>query len=652
MFHRFPTWWRALSVVLLSLATVTWPSAAHAASTSSFTLLHQDPVVTLNGRGTSHFNFTVELAPGSADGSVQLAIYPRIVERSQITPIVNGTGPGVAPVGTSSKVTLHCALKEPATVAVGVFTTRPARLKGPCSNVAPQLRLGCQGSRCDGVYPLRITITTNSVTSSEWSLLAVQTTQVYQPLHVVLVEQIGPGSLDHRGEAIATLDGVGRHPMVPLTLAADYQTLSALQQSGDANAKYRAALEAALASPLHQIVSAPPDSIDFAGLDANGFANQVTQQLELSAGLVKSLTGRYVDGPLLLGGQPSTATLTALARAKVSDVIVPEQALTYAPSATLNWGAPFHLTGVTALTALSPDRGISQLLGDARISPGLRAALVLGSLAFLHFVAPNAADQRTVLLTTSVQSLTPSFSEPFISGLAHNPFARLASLSPSFDSSLIGTNGAPSARALVSTSTGPRWSSRNVSSLSTLISQVSSYSQAVSSPPVAYALRVALARSEILASPDVRQGAIGAASEVLSRQLSNFSVDPSAITLAGPGTALPITLFSKAGYTVTAVVHLITDRISFPKGRDVVITMDSPTKSLRVPTANHQGSSLILQVVVTTPDDQVVLARAAIQVRIAGTSIVGYLLTFASLFVLALWWWRTYRRRSKGRHAR
>jgi hypothetical protein len=46
------------------------------------------------------------------------------------------------------------------------------------------------------------------------------------------------------------------------------------------------------------------------------------------------------------------------------------------------------------------------------------------------------------------------------------------------------------------------------------------------------------------------------------------------------------------------------------------------------------------------------LARAAIQVRIAGTSIVGYFLTIASLLVLAYWWMRTYRKRPKGRHAR
>ena len=73
--------------------------------------------------------------------------------------------------------------------------------------------------------------------------------------------------------------------------------------------------------------------------------------------------------------------------------------------------------------------------------------------------------------------------------------------------------------------------------------------------------------------------------------------------------------------------------------------------SLRIPTAGARGSSLTLQIVLTTPDGRLELARAAVQVRIAGTSVVGYLLTGASLAVLALWWWRTNRRRSRGRHA-
>jgi hypothetical protein len=204
----------------------------------------------------------------------------------------------------------------------------------------------------------------------------------------------------------------------------------------------------------------------------------------------------------------------------------------------------------------------------------------------------------------------------------------------------------------VNTASSSAWSSHNVSSLRTLIGQVNSFNQAVSSPEVTDALSVAVARAEMIGDPLVREAALANASAALNAQLNKFSVDQSSITLTGPGTALPITLLSRANYAVTAVVHLITDRLDFPRGSSVTVELDSSTKSLRVPTSNHRGSDLTLQVIVTTPNGQLVLARTAIQVRIAGNSVVGYLLTLASLVVLAYWWVRTYRRKSKGRHAR
>jgi hypothetical protein len=239
-----------------------------------------------------------------------------------------------------------------------------------------------------------------------------------------------------------------------------------------------------------------------------------------------------------------------------------------------------------------------------------------------------------------------------LGGLSHDPFSQLTPLSSSFNPSLIGTDGAPATRVLATQNTHSMWSSHNVSSLLTLIGAVTSYAQGVRSGNIATTLRVAVAKAEIRASPSTRQAAIDSANATLSNQLDQFSIDQSSITLAGPGTALPITVISHLHYTVDAVVHLVTNQITFPNGGAIPVTMNSPTQSIRVPATNSKGSSLTLQVLLTTPNDQVVLARTAIQVRIAGTSIVGYLITFASLVVLGLWWWRTSRRRPKARHAR
>jgi hypothetical protein len=653
MFHRFSTWWRALSVVLLSLATVTWPSAAQASTTPTFTLLHQDVVAALSSQGTSHFSATIRIAPNDPQSRAQVAIFSRLIQRSQIAPIVSGAGITGPPTAITRAFALNCVSRGTVRFRIGLFTRRPGTLRGPCGASAANLRLNCRGQRCDGVYPLKYTITTKGATVTKWSLLTVQTTSVAQPLRVDLVATLGPSSLIRSHRAASVLDVLGQHAASQVTLSADYRTLSNMQGTSAESSLLRTALNKALASPLHQAVDAPPSTIDFAGLMANGLADQVRAQLLLSSNLLKSLTGRYVDGPVLLSGTPSVASVAALGRVGAGDLVIPEGDLALAPSSTLSWGAPFHVPGAASVSALSTDAPLSSLVADESIEPGLRTVLTLATLDFLHFEAPYAPAVRTVVIVAPVAKTSASFVADLLNGFERDPFAQLVTLSPSFSNSLIGANGSPTSRSLQSTSTSLPWSGHNVNSLTALIAGVTSYSQAVTSSNVGNALRVAVALSERTGDPDARQVAINAASDSLAGQLDNFSVDPSAITLAGPGTSLPITLLSRANYTVTAVVHLVTDRLSFPKGKDVVIVMDAPTKSVRIPTSKHQGSSLTLQVVVTTPDNQIVLARAAIQVRIAGTSIVGYFLTAASLLVLAYWWLRTHRRRrSRGRHAR
>jgi hypothetical protein len=652
MFHRFSTWWRALFVVLLSLATVTWPSAAQASTTVSFSIVHQDVVAVVSSRGAARLNATLGVTPRTAHARAVIALYPRLIERSQFDPIVSGHGVAGRPLTQSRLFNLNCHAKGQVTFTLDLYSTLPGRSKGPCGSVAPQLRLVCSGQRCDGVYPLRYTVTVNGVRTVKWSLVVLQTTPVTQPVQVALVETFDPSAWVHSHRAISVLETIAGHSSSAITLSADYRTLSHVQATGQLSSQFQGALDKALASPRHQIIDAPPSFIDFNGLAANGLAGQVHSQLSLASGLLTTLTGRYVDGPVLLSGTPSLGSVVALQRAGISNVVISEPALTVAPSSTLDWGAPFHIEGAASVTALVADGPLSDLVTNQSIEPGLRSVLTLATLDFLHFEAPFAPDSRTVVITAPVANTSVRFINDLLNGFRHNAFTQLATLSPSFSSALIGANGSPLTRTLNSTPTSSTWTVHNVNSLTSLIARTTSFASAVSSSNVGSSLRVAVATSEVTGSPDVRQSAINAAGGALGAQLTKFSVDPGAITLAGPGTSLPITLLSRANYTVTANVHLITDRLSFPKGNDVPVVLDAPTKSFRIPTSNHLGSSLTMQVVVTTPDNQIVLAKAAIQVRIAGNSIVGYLLSFASILVLAYWWLRTYRRRAKGRHAR
>ena len=651
MFHRFSTWWRALSVVLLCLATVTWPTAAQAGTTPTFSIIHQDAVAALSAKGTTHFSLTLATKPKGVASRARVTMYPRVIDRSQLSPIISGAGVTDRAMSTTSTFTLRCEIHGTFTFTVDLFTGRTGSLRRTCYPVTPHMRLACRGQSCDGVYPIRIEVTTNGVSNVIWSLLAVQATSVDQPLLVDYVETMDPSSWLHAKRSIQVLDTIGHHPMSSITLSADYRTLNTVAQTGTNNALFRAALNKALTSPLHQAIDAPPANIDFAALAEHGLGVEVGHQLNLSSALLKDLTGRYVDSPVLITGAPSVNSLKALRHAGVSDVVLPENDVAIPPSTTLNWGAPFNVGGAGPITVLSSDSELSALVQDSSINPGRRAALTLGTLAFLHFEAPDAPSSRTVVILAPVAQTSVKFLNDVLRGFAVNPFVTLATLAPSFDTTLVGTNGAPATRALAAPPTS-KWSSQNVSSLSTLVNNVNAFSQAVKSSNLGNDLEVATEASEITGDPSRRQTSINAAANALHGQLTNFRVDPSTITLAGSGTSIPITLFSHANYTVVANVHLLTDQITFPKGDNVPIKMDSPTKSVRIATSGHNGSSLTLQVIVTTPNNRLVLARAAIQVRIAGTSIVGYFLTIASLLVLAWWWVRTYRRRPKGRHAR
>lgn len=650
MSHRFTSWWRALSVVLLSLATLTWPSASWAASTPRFDIVHQNAITSLSSTGTSTFTTVVSLTPAHSSAKASVAIFPALLTRGQIAPIISGAGVTGRPLSATGDFSLDCLRNGVATFGVTLFTTQPLGAQRSCDGISPRLHLDCSGTACGGVYPLRYTLDVDGTKLTKWSLLAVQSASVARRLNVDFIATLASGALKDPAKSREALDTIGSFSSLPLTLSVNYEALARIDL-GDTTPAWRSALDRVLASSTHQAIASAPKDVDFAGLAENHLATQVTEQFTLSSELLTTLTRHYADVPVVINGAQSSASLLALDHAGFNEVVLPEGDLDLAPSSTLTWGAPFHVAGAGDVTALAVDGPLSTLVTDSSIEPGRRAALTLATLAFLHYEEPYAPAPRTVVIEAPVNELSKTFLNDFLGGMGDDAFSQLTPLSPSFDTGLIGTNGAPATRVLATTGRST-WSSHNVSSLLALIGAVNSYAQGVRTGNVPTELRVAVATTEMKGTSAQRQAKIDAANALLNAQLAQFSIDQSSITLAGPGNAVPITVISHLHYTVDAVIHLVTNDMTFPKGGVIPITMNSPTESIRVPATDPRGGSLILQVLLTTPNDQVVLARTAIQVRVAGTSVVGYVLTFASLFVLGLWWWRTIRRRPKARHAR
>ncbi len=633
---------------------MTWPAAAQAATSPSpaLTLVHQDAVAVLSPTGDARISISLALPVHSSGTTLRMSLYPRILTRSELAPITSGVGSPLAAVATTGPFTLRCSTRHAVTLSLALFTTRPGRHPSPCASRPTVLHLPCRGLTCDGVYPLSYTMTRGATTTITWSLLAVQASAVARPLHLVWITSLAGSSWLHPARTIATLKTIAHHPAVPVTLTTTYPTLSrVLTTTSKSSVAWRAALTSSLTSPAHQIEPELPSSIDLAGLWRHHLTTQVALQVSLTDQFIRSITGHLADAPVVVARPPTAGTMGALNAIGVTDVVLPESALNVAPTTTLTWGAPFHVPGAHSLLALATDSPLSQLATDAPLSPGLRSVLTLNTLAFLHFEAPNAPATRSVVVDAPAPATSSAYLNDVFAGLAGNPFVVASALAPAFSPSLVATNGAPAMRTLVE---GPAstWSAHNVTSLLSLIGTTTSYAQAVTSSTLGDQLRVAVASSETVGTAGDRQRAINHATALLAAQTSQFSIDPAAITLTGPGTALPITVLSRAPYTVTAVLHLSTNGVGLVRGNLFAVTLSSPTTSVRLPTVSRSSSGATLQVTLTTPNNQVVLAQTAIQVRVTATSVVGYLLTGASLLVLALWWWRTSRRRPKGRHAR
>ena len=630
-------------MVLISLATITWPHVSVAATTVDLVLNHQDTVATMNSNGIARFSAT--FVPSSTAGTtVQAVIYPPLVGTSQLIGVAEGKGPGTPQLTSSNAVPLTCLNKGIAQVTLVLQSGNKNVGKGPCGESPLDIRLKCQRNFCDGVYPVQYVTHPGTQILSTWALVTVSNNKITHPVDVVPLLTMDAGSVRVPSQLTALLQVLANYPSTPITLATNYQ---ALEQISIAPRAVSDALHFAVDSLMHRVISTPSTQIDFGQLSANGLDSQVQQQLNLTNEFLYTATGRNLDAPLYLRGVTSVASLAALAKAGVQDAVIAESSLVTPPSATYTWGSPFALAQTPQITAIPTFGPLNQLLNAAGLSPGARANAVLALLSFLHYEAPNFPQERSVIVPINARSADPHFLDEFLAGLGRNRTLAPTQLTTALSPSRIGANGASASQYVIDRPT-PTWNQNSLSYLLQLIGEVSSFNQSISDPWLNLALMERLANAEQSGTSDVLNAALNRVGASLAHQYKLLSIDPSSITLTSRHSSIPITLLSKAHYPVTVQVQVVADGLSFPKGSAQLITIRSQTKSLRLTTFDLRGSSLTLHVNVRTKDGQFVIAHEVIQVRFAGASLAGYLLTFLSALVLALWWIRTTWRRRKG----
>jgi hypothetical protein len=614
-------------------------------------LVHQDPVALLDLNGEA--NIAVALHTGGVNGdedALDVAIYPLVSTRSALAAIVSGIGISAQPLSETGDFPLNCRRAGVASLTLTITEfTQPANTT--CGQAQPDLALNCHSANCDGVYPVAYRVTNGHQLRTIWSLVAVTSSAVSHPVGLAWILRSNPGTRSAITRETAALEVVAANSSVPLTVAANYSGIAQVNFAlNHTAASFRSAMARALRSTHHELTDAPPPSVDFGSLRAHGFAADVVAQAHYGSSLVRQFTGKGPKGPVVLSGSINVSDLRALGASGRHEVVVTDDALSVAPSQTLQWGTPFRVSGVgNSVTAVSADEQLGRL-SQSSLSPGLRSALLLGTLALLHFQAPFAHSTRVAVVESPLAKIGASFISDVLAGLRIDPLVRAVSLNHDLSSSLIGANGYPSERSLHS-SAPAIWTHSDTTSAALVDAYVSDFSASISSATPIVPLRTATLLAELKNVPGGRSHALAVVSELLAQQLRSFRIVNTTITLTGSGAPLPITITSSAGYSVTGVLSLSAPDVSFPDGNRSPITLDTATRAVRVPANIHGSGNFTLVVELLSTRGNLVLAHGAIQVRSTATSALGYILTFVALGVIVVWWYRTTRRRSRGLHA-
>lgn len=630
----------------LAAGLVAAPLPASAAVPVPLQLVTATPVVGVPG-GIVAVTLARRGAIAAPNATVQLTLFGALTTRFGLEAAIGTPGPS-GPVATTRPMRAACL---PGTTRLSVVAglasaTGSVHTPTQCGRPAPILRAPCSAV-CDGVYPIEVTVRGDGVVQS-LVVLVTFAARARAPLRVAWVLRVaGTTGLV---SAAADLAALGRRPLVPLTVDVQGQAVadSLGLSTGPASL---AALDAAVASPHHELIEEPYAPADLGALAASGLVSEALRQFALTDAVLRAAgVTAPVTTTVSVGSGPQTPTAAhAAAAVGVHHLLVNGGELATDPSDTLSWGSPFLVAGDgTGPTALASDTELSELSDDNAADPALAANAFLGTLAFLHFEQPDLAEPRVALvLTEATRAVSPAFVADVVSGLGDDPVLVPITASSAFSITPVGANGFPSVRAMALPPSRP-WPRVLVDTLRSLRRGIAALHSAIvpSSASPLTAIEAQLLEAECDVAPLDRAAILGAVHHAVVSQRAFFHFYSGPITLTSRGaTSIPITVISSAPYLVHAVVQVTSPRIAIPH-HDYPFTFGSSgVYTFRVPARALVNGDLPLSVVLLTPDGRLVLAHAMITVRVTGFSVVGIALTVLAVLVLAAWWLRTARRK-------
>jgi hypothetical protein len=557
-------------------------------------------------------------------------------------------------------------------------TPAPGTL-GVCPPNAPTVTLHCQpdtGS-CGDVYPVTVALYQqgNSSPLSRFTTFLTYQEPQYSAsvgpggaLRVGLVVPVAsrpttalaaPSAADRR-DAESLIGQVWAWRGIPLTLAANPLTVSDLATAKGGKGPLAVKELEALETPADgdQLLSQPYAPIDPASLAGVNLTGEIGAQMVGGDDLLRlnnlHPTGGTWDAtssPVSTGDAANLAT--GLAATGSSRLIVNDSDLASGGLNNLSFAQPFTLPlGHSGhVTAAGADTQIDALFTAYPRDPLLAANQLLANLEFVHFENASLSDPRGVVIEPPPFWSPPKgFLTVLLYGLTHNPALTPVNLDQFFAQVHKGGNGEPATLHLKSgsTSAGSGMTPGLGLRLQTSRDDLTSLSGAASGHPAVFAtLSDLLLRTESQTfDRNERVSALDVYTHQFDGVLGLISLaDQGTITFTSRTAPIPISVLSSAPFPVKVVVSLDSNKFSFPDGNSRTLTLDRPTTPIRIEARSRtSGDRLPVGVTLTTPDGQLVIARAALTVHSTSISLVGVALTCLAGLVLLVWWARTWRR--------
>jgi len=649
----------ALGVVFpLSLTSVS------AAQSATLTLTYQSSVVSATPSGQSPFEIAFSLANAPSQATVSAQLFGRLTTRSGLLSALSSTGPTNL-IDQSAGVAVSCLPSSShggQSLEVDVVesgATTPT-LPGGCTGSAhaPTLDLHCTSGACDGVYPLALVITSGTTQVVRIvTLLTFVEHPAAVPLEVATVLHLSPTTQTQGTTALGTMArAFTKSPGVAVDLSLDPSVLQRLNSSGSGHQAV-SALASAVSSnaPTHEIIRSPYVSVDPGSLATSNLTSQITEQVKRGTQVLTAAGLPPSANSLWIATSPLTASTTpALQAAGMTSLVLPDSSLETPLSQSLTWGQPFTVTpGSNQVVAMAAD---GTLAAEAQsTNDGVLAAMrMLGDLAFLHFERPGLTTPQGVVVAfnpaTTSQNLLPALLE----GLSGNPLLSATTVEGLFHQVPQGANGAPSTRKLAQTTASTPWPQSQQAALLSELGRQSAFASALDpkNPEIDRLSDVLLATESDALTPRQRGLALGAASASLTAQLNGLAISGADITMTALKSSIPITLTSTTGYSVTGLLTLTSNHLSFTKGRSFLEVLNRPTMSLRIPVEAQTTGDFPMTVTLTSPSGGLLLAHQRILVHATHTSIVAIILTIGSALVLLAWWLRTWWQKPRRRTRR